>query len=474
MFGRNKKSQKRSSNKSLSFQKLEDRNLLAAINFTSSGQLYIAGDAGHNTGALTQLNATTLRATVDGVSRDVTASDVTGIAFLGFGGNDTFTNSTSAEVTVYGHAGNDTLRGGSGVDILIGGSGNDTIHGNDGNDRLVGANGNDTIFGGNGNDSIFGSAGTNELSGGNGDDVVYGSSTGDDILRGGNGLDRLFGLGGDDTLYAGDGGSAASGGELLMGNAGNDTFFGGAGLNIFWGGDGNDTINGGDNAENRIHGQAGDDILTGGNRADLIRGHAGNDTISGLGGNDTIDAGTGSGDVVSFTNRYSSSAVSASANGQTVTVNSNGTDQIRGAERLNFSDREMTSSQAALAGPEAESLTDLNNYRNSSSRPVFSTPSDLTTFAENWSRTMSRVGLSHSSASSRLALLVDGRTTVGENVIQVPDTGQTEAQIAAEMHNGWVNSTTHRTNMLNGSFTEVGIGIVKAGGFWWGTHVFTG
>ena len=476
MFGRNNKlSQKRQRRtENHSFQKLEERNLLAAINFTPAGQLYIAGDAGHNTGALTQLNDTTFRATVDGESRDVAVSEVNEIVFLGFGGNDTFTNNTSTEVTAYGHAGNDTLRGGSGIDNLIGGSGNDTIHGNDGNDRLVGANGDDTVFGGNGNDRIFGSAGTNELSGGNGDDVIYGSDTGDDILRGGNGIDWLFGLGGDDTLYADDGGSADAGAELLMGHGGNDTFFGGAGFNIFLGGNGNDTINGGNNADNRIHGNAGDDVLIGGNRADLLRGHAGNDTLTGMGGNDVIEAGSGSGDVVTFTNTYASSTVTTSANGQNATVTSNGTDRITGAERLNFSDRQMTSNQATLAGPESESLIDLNSYRTSSARPVFTAPSDLTTFAENWSRTMSRVGLSHSSQSSRQALMVGGRSTVGENIIQIPDTGQTAAGIAAEMHNGWLNSTPHRTNMLNGNFNEVGIGIVKSGGFWWGTHVFAG
>ena len=133
----------------------------------------------------------------------------------------------------------------------------------------------------------------------------------------------------------------------------------------------------------------------------------------------------------------------------------------------------MTSDQATLAAPEAASLAELNSFRGSS-RPVLSTPADLTTFAENWSRRMSQIGLQHSSPASRQALLVGGRTTIGENVIFISDSGQTAEQVARTFQEMWANSSTHRANMLNGNFTEVGIGIVKVGGNWWGTHVFAG
>ena len=476
MFGQKKTTRRRRiSTSTTQFEKLEDRNLMASIHFDApTGQLYIAGDAASNTATLTQLNDTTYRARVDNVTRDVAVSEVNGINFLGYGGDDAFTNNTSAEVTAYGHAGNDTLRGGSGADALIGGSGNDTIYGNNGADRLVGANGNDTIFGGNGDDLIFGSTGSNELNGGNGDDTIFGSNTGDDILKGDNGRDQLFGLGGDDELHSGAGGSIAGGGELLMGHAGADRFFGGPGLNLLWGGDGDDVMTGTGGIQ-RMHGQNGNDTLTGGTGADLLRGHAGNDTITGNAGNDAIDAGSGSGDVVRFTKSYAASTVSATANGQRASVVSDGAEEIIGAERLQFSDRTISSNQATLAAPEAANLSTLNSYRSSSSRSVLSTPSDLTTFAENWSRTMGRNNrLEHSSSASRRALLVDGRTTVGENIIFIQDTGQSDAAIAAAMHNAWRNSASHRANMLNGSFSEVGIGIVKVGGFWWGTQVFAG
>ena len=470
MFG-SKKTRRRKQNTKNQFQKLEDRKLLAAIAF-DGGQLYLAGDAGNNVATLTTVdNGSTFRATVDNVTRDIAVSSVDQINFLGFAGNDTFTNSTSATVTAYGHNGNDTLRGGPGADVLIGGAGNDRIFGNDGNDRLVGANGNDTINGGNGNDRIFGSAGTNILNGDNGDDVMYGSNDGDDIMKGGNGTDWIFGLGGNDKLYSGSGGTAEAG-ELLMGHGGNDEFFGGAGLNIFWGGTGDDVGVGGSGI-NRMHGQEGNDTLTGGSSADFIRGHAGDDTIRGMGGNDYIDAGTGSGDVVEFTKSYAGSNLTTSARGQQATVRSDGTDNVKGAEFFSFSDRQMTTDQATLAAPEAASLEELNSFRGSS-RPVLSAPTDLTTFAENWSRRMSQIGLQHSSPASRQALLVGGRTTIGENVIFISDIGQTAAEVASTFQEMWANSPTHRTNMLNGNFTEVGIGIVKVDGIWWGTHVFAG
>ena len=455
-----------------SFQRLEQRNLLAAIAFNESGQLYIAGDINDNVGTFS-MDGPNYVAKIDNVTKSFPVSDVKEIYFLGFGGDDTFTNETASTVAAYGHAGNDTLYGGSGNDVLVGGSGNDTLYGNDGNDRLVGANDNDVVYGGNGNDRIFGTSGSNELHGEAGNDVMYGSDTGDDVMKGGDGLDWIFGLGGNDTLDAGDGGSA-SGPELLMGHGGNDTFFAGDGLNLFWGGEGDDIMNGGVDAINRMHGQNGNDTLVGGDKADLMRGHAGNDTLTGNGGNDNIEAGSDDGDIVHFSGQFATAGMKIAANGQDLTVVSDGTDRVLGTEWLSFSDRRVASDLADLPAPEAASLVELNDFRSSRKLATMSAPTDLTKFAEDWSKKMARVGLSHSPVESRKALLTGGRTTVGENVVQIPDTGQTAEQIAAEMHTAWINSAPHLANIVNGSFNEVGIGIYKSGGFWWGTHVFTG
>lgn len=54
-----------------------------------------------------------------------------------------------------GTSGNDTLRGGQGVDRLIGAGGDDTLDAGDGNDQIEAQQGRDTVLGGIGNDTIY-------------------------------------------------------------------------------------------------------------------------------------------------------------------------------------------------------------------------------------------------------------------------------------------------------------------------------
>lgn len=55
---------------------------------------------------------------------------------------------------IIGGGGGDTLSGGAGQDLLIGGEGDDDLHGDGGNDFLVGGSGNDTLSGGAGTDTL--------------------------------------------------------------------------------------------------------------------------------------------------------------------------------------------------------------------------------------------------------------------------------------------------------------------------------
>ena len=73
--------------------------------------------------------------------------------------------------TVYGGTGNDIILGGTGADTLYGGSGNDTITGNNGAETIFGGSGNDTIDGGNGPDTIIGGWDGDNLTGGLGVDI---------------------------------------------------------------------------------------------------------------------------------------------------------------------------------------------------------------------------------------------------------------------------------------------------------------
>ncbi|MGV8971299.1 MAG: CAP domain-containing protein, partial [Rhodoglobus sp.] len=57
-----------------------------------------------------------------------------------------------------------------------------------------------------------------------------------------------------------------------------------------------------------------------------------------------------------------------------------------------------------------------------------------------------------------------GWTAAAENVAQGYVGG-------AAMHNGWMNSPGHRTNIL-GNFTDIGIAYLESGGTTWGVQVF--
>ena len=86
------------------------------------------------------------------------------IQVFGQGGNDTITldeaNGALPRANLFGGAGNDTLTGGSGGDMLFGQAGNDTLLGKGGFDFLFGGADNDMLTGGDADDQVFGEAAT--------------------------------------------------------------------------------------------------------------------------------------------------------------------------------------------------------------------------------------------------------------------------------------------------------------------------
>lgn len=102
---------------------------------------------------------------------------------------------------VVADAGDDTISGGAGNDVIRGGSGIDTITGGAGSDVIRGGSGTDSISGGTGNDLLMGDAGDDTIDGGAGDDHIMGG-TGDDTLTGGSGADVFLFVenSGNDTI----------------------------------------------------------------------------------------------------------------------------------------------------------------------------------------------------------------------------------------------------------------------------------
>jgi Ca2+-binding RTX toxin-like protein len=188
-------------------------------------------------------------------------------------GNDTLSGNAGANILA-GWGGNDVLRGRAGADRLEGGAGTDTASYDEGTVGVTvdlaagtGSGGNaqgdvlvsiESVDGSQGNDSLSGNAGANTLAGWDGDDV----------LRGGAGADRLDGGAGSDTAsyYTGSVKVVVNlaTGTGAGGDAQGDTYVGIENVN---GSTGADEITGSAQA-NALNGWAGQDVLTGGGGAD--------------------------------------------------------------------------------------------------------------------------------------------------------------------------------------------------------------
>ncbi|MEP4197093.1 MAG: laminin B domain-containing protein [Aliishimia sp.] len=236
-----------------------------------------------------------------------------------------------------GNTSDNTIRGGSEVDILDGGFGNDMLFANEGDDTLIGGLGNDTLDGGSGSDTvsyadaggrvavflnkapedvgsgqgidtfisienvigtdfddrIVGDAADNILSGGLGNDVIIGNA-GDDTINGDRGDDVLTGSGGDDMIFGGAGADTLNGlggADTLNGEGGDDTINGGTGVDNVSGGGGKDDIFGLFGAD-FLFGGTNDDNIRAGGSGDIVHGGNGNDRLVGANGQDVLWGGT--------------------------------------------------------------------------------------------------------------------------------------------------------------------------------------
>ena len=325
-------------------------------------------------------------------------------------------------------------------------------------------------------------------------------------------LIRFVGRDGNDTFV-----NSTNIQSRAFGNAGNDRLFGGSNRDFIVGGNDNDTIDGRD-GNDRISGSAGNDVLRGGGNRDVISGGAGNDTISGDLGFDVINGNDGN-DISVYASAFSTYELSA--RGNAVVFNSPAGEEVNQSietfrfadgDRINNNPNDPNSAPSntgasntasgntttgsgstgavtpppAAANPsntngfndaELASLDLLNSFRASNGRAELAANSDLSEFAESWSRTQGQSNrLFHSAESDRLDLARQtNNTLIGENIAFVSNIGQSLEEVGQQLHDLWINSPVHRANMLNGNFDQVGVGIVLgADNRWYGTHVFAG
>lgn len=234
---------------------------------------------------------------------------------------------TNVNITANGGAGNDTLRGGNGRDILNGEAGNDVLEGNRNRDTLDGGIGDDDLIGDNLDFNPVGGLGNDEFdvdttNNANlaGNITIINADIENIDLNGGSGNDTV-----DNRAFTDVSTRVAATNTVTISvstGAGNDTVFSqlcvipGTTVNLtenLNGGAGSDTIsyagftdpvsvnlatgvnNGCDNLTSfeNVTGGSGDDILVGDGGANVINGGDGNDVISGGGGADTLNGGNG-------------------------------------------------------------------------------------------------------------------------------------------------------------------------------------
>ena len=290
--------------------------------------------------------------------------------FAGFAGNDSIDGRGGFDVVLYdddgatqgvsvnlgtgavsGGWGNDTLVG---IEAVVGTALNDTLTGSSGDNRLQGGGGADTLAGGGGSDTLRGGAGDDSLDGGtNGtgagmvDYADYSDAQAAVTVNLGLTTAQNTGGGGTDTLVNIEGVVGSGFNDTLIGSAFDDVFVGNAGDDSISGGAGFDAVSYRNAtaavAVNLDTGTAtgtatGADtlvsieIVSGSNFNDTITGSGGNDTLRGNGGDDLINGGDGT-DTAAYD--FATAAVTVSLAVTTAqNTGGDGTDTLSNIENL--------------------------------------------------------------------------------------------------------------------------------------------
>lgn len=124
----------------------------------------------------------------------------------------------------------------------------------------------------------------------------------------------------------------------------------------------------------------------------------------------------------------------------------------------------MASPAAADAGAEADFVARLNRLRASNGLGALTNHSELVSVGRRWSSRMAADNrLSHNSN------LPNEVTADWEKLAENVGVGPT----VEEIHDAFVNSSSHRANMVEAAFTHIGVGVVVgADGKLWVTQIF--
>ena len=264
---------------------------------------------------------------ITGVLTFITTSDPA------LGGDDIINVSNGFNVVLAG-VGADQMTGGTGRDVILGDNGNATFDSTNGGSILrdlistdTAIGGNDIINGGSGNNIVFGGTAADAITTLGGDDIALGDSghATFDALGNLNFITTITpAIGGDDIINVGDGynivlaGAGADqvtsgiGGGVMLGDNGNATFDTTSGKSILIDLISTDTDIGGDDiivaagGNNIIFGGTGNDSITSGSGDDVALGDSGHSVFNpagiltlvttitpAIGGDDTINVGDG-------------------------------------------------------------------------------------------------------------------------------------------------------------------------------------
>jgi Ca2+-binding RTX toxin-like protein len=270
----------------------------ASATFASGGQIATLASASPADGASNTISGGSGRDVIVGGTGSEKLTAGRGVdVILGHGGTINFTQgqpTTVASGTTSGSA--DTITAGPGADIVLGGVGNNTI-------SVASGAGNEVLVGGDGTANlsttglITSIASTNPTLGGN--NTITGGTTYDVIIGGGPGNNRLTGGTGNDVIVGANGSAKVPAGGLSIftamavtssspGVGGTEIIKGGSGSDVLIAGPGNATVTGGNGAE----------LIFGGDATVTLSGttvtsDGSTDIGSTGGGTDILTAGTG-------------------------------------------------------------------------------------------------------------------------------------------------------------------------------------